>query len=381
MRFFKHNQWLLLILGAAFLFDLVFFFLIYPALPSLFDGSGSDSLLSKLVHVAYPRFEVERHRFPAEFFIQKAEQVCWRFNLSALLLALFFYLPQKFPSLKKKAGKWWNGDTSVANVHFLRIVFFLAMLGFTFDWYTYLNEYGAASAFYKPVLLFKLLHLPYPSPIYIKVWWVVYWLAILLTFLDIKSWVSSSVAAGLFFLFHGYLQSFEKISHAYAAFGYAAMLMPFLFFQQKKAVASGEKIQEGWALKLIQLAIVFAYFFAGLEKVLTSGVDWLDGSSILHYAQSHGTSYGENSFLNSLLNPLMAMGAVALQLTFPVILVFPRLRYFYLPFGAMFHIGTVLTVGVGSFVNPWVFCYLFFFDWSRVGIFWLFWREEKGAKG
>lgn len=109
------------------------------------------------------------------------------------------------------------------------------------------------------------------------------------------------------------------------------------------------------------------YFVSGLEKLLMSGFGWLDPETFRTYLFIHKTDLGMRIIDNNYLMRALPFLAWVLQLSFPVILFYEKAKYVILPAGIAFHIGTVLLLGISSLENPWLFNYIFFFDWSKFG--------------
>ncbi len=60
--------------------------------------------------------------------------------------------------------------------------------------------------------------------------------------------------------------------------------------------------------------------------------------------------------------PLMAFGAVLWEITWPICLFVEKLRWFYLPIGIAFHIGTMMMMNI-TFYNQ-LAMYALFLDWD-----------------
>ena len=353
------SGWLFIVLATVLLIsNLLYMLWLRPLVPALYEGSA-PGLLQHLVEEIYPRLAVEKQRFNVTFFLSRADQVLFRFNLAFILLLVCLNSRQAF-------GKWFirlasRRDLPVQQAVMLRIFFYCCMIGFTLDWYQYLHEYGRAVAFYKPVWFLKILAVPYPGPCTIKIMFGLFITFAMLSAAGIKTVVFSCLSALLFQLQWAFLSSFEKINHTYATFGFVALLMPLLLYQQQK----GARYIKRWPLFYIQAAIAGGYFFSGLEKLLISGAEWLNaGTTAFYLSTKHAAA------ANQLLNfPVILNFSVILiliwQVTFPVILFKKNLRIWYLPAGLVFHISTVALLKVGALVNPWVFLYVFFLDMPK----------------
>jgi len=353
-----------------FLSTVLVFYFYYGRIfiPYLYEGKIEivPNWFSNVVSFLYPRFEVERNRHDLLFFLQKADQLILRFSLVSIFSILFIFLLRQGSALANQWNDFFSTKIDIRITHAFRVVFFAAMLSFTKDWFTYLNEYANIVTFYRPILLFKLFHLPFPNPTIIMVIFGFYWILGVLTILNIRPIFCSVCVLALFFLIQGYLYSFEKVSHAYATFGYGSMLILFLIYEQQKSIRKGSKLQDAWALQLIKVVIVLVYLMSGLEKLLISQGTWLYADTFEGYIYAYQTPIGmwvvEQDWLVFLLPKL----AILFQLGFISVLFYPRLAGLFILAGISFHSGTVLLLGVGAFVNPWVFMYLFLIDWQKI---------------
>jgi len=141
-------------------------------------------------------------------------------------------------------------------------------------------------------------------------------------------------------------------------------LMPFLIRETKQDYP----IQSSWPLQWIRIVIASTYLLAGLEKLFTSGSDWLAPETLRGYLFLHQSSLGLWISKFPLVIILVSTLALAFQLGFILIILFPKRKLWFLSAGIGFHFGTVLLMDVGDFLTPWIFVYLFFVDWSWLGI-------------
>lgn len=320
-----------------------------------------------LVETFYPRFFAEKNRLEISFFEAKADQVVLRYLVLLIFAAVVYAFEKYTGKVKVKISNLSEKATSVQSVYFLRVLFYLLLIIATRDVYEDLRALNFLEVFYRPLLFLKVLHLPFPGK---KVAFLIYgtlFLSSILVIFGLKPVLFSVMAMVSFVVYQAYLFSFEKIDHGYGPFTYACMLFPFLLWERTKAKKEGKNFFSSWSLKLILIVTCLVYFMSGMEKILISGIEWLSPLSFKSYLALHDTSAGrfvaENEFLVNVLPAL----ALLLQLSFPLILFFDRLKYVILPAGVLFHFGTVLLFGISSFENPWVFNYIFFFDWTKPG--------------
>jgi len=335
---------------------ILYLFLIRDWVFLIYDDAA-PGFFTSLINELYPRFAVEKHRFPLAFFLDKADQIFLRGSFVLLIVWVAF--------LSRKHKIWTRfglQQVSTAHAHLLRLLFYAGLLYYTWDWIVDLQRLSALQAFYNPVLLFKLLHFPLPSFwVFVGVY-VLYILSLFFAIVQVKPVLSSFVVALLFVVMHGYFLSFEKIGHGYVPLMYAALLMPFFLMETQSQ--KNDKVMMSWSLSAMQATIAGTYFFAGLEKLFTSGLSWVSARTFRTYLELHQTPLGLQVAENDLLCVLLPLFAILFQLGFVLVLFYPKLRYVFLPGGIAFHAGTVLLFNIGAYFSPWIFVYIFFINWE-----------------
>jgi hypothetical protein len=272
-----------------------------------------------------------------------------------------------YPSLaKEKLIGFWQKTIPTIQVDTLRILFYSGMIFFTYEWYSYLIALSKAAIFYKPLLVLQLFQLHFPSPEVILILYILLLSSCIGAILNIKPLFTSALATFLFIWMQGLLYSFEKLDHTFATFTYAAMLMPFLIYERRKAFAQRNIQQEAWPLQLICVCIALVYLLSGLEKLFISGLQWMSADNFRSYIFMHqapaGLAIAQSSFLCIIL-PILA---IIFQLCFFTIFFFPKLKTLILIIGAGFHAGTFILLNIGWYLNAWIFVYIFFIDWHKM---------------
>lgn len=317
-----------------------------------------------LVQNFYPRFGVEKQRFSLAFFLNKADQVIIRFALVSLGSLGFIYLYQKQEGLRQKVKRYWNGYTSLHNAQRQLQVFAALLFLFTWDWYFYLNTLSKASAFYTPILPYRLLHLPFPSSFWLLVWCGIFWLANLALLCKFRVMWTSLISVSLFVLLQGYMYCFHKLDHTYATLTQVALLMPILAWHYRQGNKTRQNQVAAWAWRLMQFSIVFTYFQAGLEKLFIGGFNWVSPHSFRSYLYLHPTNLGAWVASSNFWCTVLPLAAMLFQLGFVSIIFYPRLKRLFLPVGILFHLGTFMLFGIGWYYSPWMLVYLFFIEWK-----------------
>ncbi len=323
--------------------------------------------LHKIIEILYPRFFAEKNRLELSFFLAKVNQLVLRYAIVLIVVCVCYSLYETSHNFRKRLSGFTEIKTSIHNVYILRILFFFILLVATRDVYQDLKALRHLSIFYSPVGILQLVHLPFPGQYASFLIYGILFLSSVLVIFGVRPVLFSVLAMGTFVIYQAYLYSFEKIDHGYAPFTYACMLFPFLLREREHAKKNDCIHFNSWSLQLILIITCLVYFLSGLEKILISGVGWLSPVTFKTYLLLHDTVIGKKVASVEFLVVLFPALALLLQLSFPLMLFFRGLKYLILPAGLLFHIGTVILFGISSFENPWLFNYIFFFDWSGIG--------------
>ncbi|MGH2415107.1 MAG: hypothetical protein ACRDEA_15730, partial [Microcystaceae cyanobacterium] len=101
-----------------------------------------------------------------------------------------------------------------------------------------------------------------------------------------------------------------------------------------------------WPLLLIQWIFAMAYLDSGMSKILKGGLDWTNGYTLQYYLWQDGLiwdrSFGVWLAQQHTLAILSSWVAILFELTFFLVLIFPKLVWFYIPLGISFHTGIYL---------------------------------------
>lgn len=349
-----------IVVGFTYLVGLISYLLIIREwIPQVYEGTAPN-WFQELIHGIYPRFAIEKSRFNLPFFLAKADQVIIRAGLVLFLgLGISIIAKKSIPFQQSLVG-FWSGTNSLTVISQLRKSYAVVIFLSIFDWYFSLMDLSQLSVFYEPILLLKILHIPLVSPTVMQVLVVGFIISLVFIFLGRWTWQASLLSGGCFLLFQAYFQSFGKIAHTFTPFVYAALLVPFLFFEEQKAKSAQQITVQNWPLSLLQIAIACCYLFSGLEKLFISQLDWLKPDTLIAYIELHQAPIGLSLLQFDSLMYVLPFAALAFQLGFISIIFYPKLKWVFLPAGLFFHWGTFALLGIGWWIHPWQVAYLFF---------------------
>jgi hypothetical protein len=123
----------------------------------------------------------------------------------------------------------------------------------------------------------------------------------------------------------------------------------------------------GWPLKLIQWFFVLMYLSAVWSKLSASGFEWANGYTLQFYLARDGFRWGSDFGVwmsqFHLLVLLSQIGVLLFQATFSLAVIFPKLRWIYVPAGLALHVMIFVTLRAPFF--QWIALYAVFIPWSE----------------
>jgi Vitamin K-dependent gamma-carboxylase len=248
--------------------------------------------------------------------------------------------------------------------------------------------WGMPEALYDPITLLKLFLLPFgwdyrPSPQVIQLVYYVTVLSGVTALIGFRTAISLwGFALGNMFLI-SYIYSHGDFHHTEAplmiAFGILALapsgrtLSVDQWLRERRSATpvardllTAEGPFAGWPLRLIQWLFVLIYLSAILSKlVYEGGLEWLNGYTLQYYliqdTLRKGTLLGGWFAQHHTLVLLSQYMVVTFQATFALCVIFPRLRWIYVPVGLGFHVAN--WVALQAPFPEWIALYAVLIPW------------------
>jgi hypothetical protein len=107
-------------------------------------------------------------------------------------------------------------------------------------------------------------------------------------------------------------------------------------------------------LRLTQISLALGYAFAGWTKLAISGVEWANGYTLMRYLMQYDNEWSRFLCAHVGLTAALSWGALVVQGTFPLVFVFPGLRWYYLPGAVAFHVITWWAMDTGPYMTCWL---------------------------
>lgn len=142
-----------------------------------------------------------------------------------------------------------------------------------------------------------------------------------------------------------------------------------LTISRRREGAARRGWEYGWPVRLAQVLVVQIYFFAGVGKLLETGLSWASADNIRRYLLLMNQSPEVSAFTapglwiadHPTLCALIGIGTLVFELGSPAVLFVARLRHLFVPAALIFHAGIAVTMNV--YVGE-AWYVLAFVDWS-----------------
>jgi hypothetical protein len=299
---------------------------------------------------------------------------------------------------KQRWNDYWFRPHAYVDLAMVRIIAVAAQLTILLTFYAvidiasitgmlgYLQELGKLpDEMYRPITVLRIMVLPFgldarPPTELVVVFYYLTVAAGVLALIGLMTRTSlMAFALGNIFLV-SYAYSFGDFHHTEAPLFIAfvvlalapsghALSVDAVLRRRRGIQLEAEGPMAGWPLRLIQWMFVLIYLSAVLSKlVFVGGPEWLNGFTLQYYmiedSLRKGTLLGLWFSQFHTLVLLSQYMVVTFQATFALAVIFPRLRWIYVPMGLGFHIGNIVLLNA-TFVE-WIALYAVFIPWRRV---------------
>ncbi|HET7476002.1 MAG TPA: hypothetical protein VFJ97_08265 [Dermatophilaceae bacterium] len=221
------------------------------------------------------------------------------------------------------------------------------------------------AALYRPLLVRQWLHLPQPSPGYVRA------LAVLLVVSAVVAatgrlprlagWVCAF--AMLDWVSNGF--SYAKIDHDHFALMVALFVLPSVGHARVGDLTANRAA--GWAVRMTQLGAVAIYFLSFWAKVRFGGWLWANGATLTWALTRRGQGLAAWLGGQPALTHALQWNVVVMEFASPLMLwLRGRPLYAYLGFWGVFHLCTYLLLTIHFL--PLVVCLLAFLPLERLSL-------------
>ena len=288
--------------------------------------------------------------------------------------------------------RYWFSPAPCLDLAILRIVACALQLYWVLVFHNHYQQLGALAAladpYFDPILILNFLNLPFgwgfrPG---LEILHTIYFISIaagVFSLLGLLTNVSLVIFAATSVYLQAFLYSFGDYHHPEAIMMVALSVLALspcgkvlsvdAWLQRRpgredSAISAVQSEFAGWPIKLLQWFFVLMYLSAVWSKASAAGLDWANGYTLQYYLARDGLRWGSplgvwlSQFHGLIL--LSQVGVLLFQATFALAVIFPKLRWLYVPAGLALHIGIFLTLKAPFF--SWIALYVIFIPWSEV---------------
>ncbi|GAA1842539.1 MFS transporter permease [Asanoa iriomotensis] len=198
---------------------------------------------------------------------------------------------------------------------------------------------------YQPLWIARALHLPPPDATLVA---VVFWSLLVLAplaatgrFPRLLGWL----VCGFYFEWLIIAMSYGKVDHDRFAFLIALAVLPTV---GRARHGDGDRSEAaGWALRMIQIAVVATYFLAAWAKLRFGGVGWMTGSVLARAFIRRGSEFADLIASVPYLMIAAQIGMVTFEALSPLVFTLRgRYRYAAIGFFYSFHLLSFATISI-----------------------------------
>lgn len=231
---------------------------------------------------------------------------------------------------------------------------------------------GTIAKPWNPIYLFEVLGLGPPGIETGRAVFTVGLVALTLALFGLFTRVACLVSAVVVLYWSGLNYSFSKIHHDKVTLAFVLMALPLApvgarlsldavlthFWRTRRGGGPPGPAPTTHTLAhvpilLAQLTLSIGYGFSGATKLAVRGLDWGNGYTLMGILMHYSTEWSGLLSRNVELCRFLSFGTLFVQTTFPLVLLFPALRWFYLPSAVLFHLATWKTMDTGPYMTLW----------------------------
>lgn len=259
---------------------------------------------------------------------------------------------------------WWYPVVPNSRVAVFRTVAYLFIFVDVFLTTSWVGNHAVIpTELYQPLFIGRLLNLPEPTTTVVVATKMLLLLCAAAAAFGFKQRITGVLVAILYLEWMVIAMSYGKVDHDRFAFLVALFVLPTVPEARWGDQARSEAA--GWALRMIQVAVVATYFLAAFAKLRFGGIEWLNGATLVRAVMRRGTYLVDPVTLE---NPWILHAAqwllVAFELATPLMLT-DRFRMMVVKTAFAFHLVTYASIRIVFL--PHVVCLLSFLELERYG--------------
>lgn len=251
------------------------------------------------------------------------------------------------PAAADRPAPWLFRAVPLGRVAVLRTLVYVFVFVDVSRWSDQVRAKGALDLeFYQPLRIARLLpFLPEPTQLVVE---VCFWGLLVLAPVAATGRLPRLLGGAVFLLYGQWMLiafSYGKVDHDRFAFLLALALLPTV----GRARHGDDRPSEaaGWAIRMVQLAVIATYFLAAWAKLRFGGIDWLTNATLAWAVQRRGTWFSTWLLAYPALLQVLQVGIVAFEALSPAVFVVgERWRRRLIAGFYAFHLVTALAITI-----------------------------------
>ncbi|MBM7805753.1 hypothetical protein JOD57_001590 [Geodermatophilus bullaregiensis] len=189
-------------------------------------------------------------------------------------------------------SRWWTRPVPLARVAVFRTIAYLFIPVDVFLTTAWVGAHAdVPTAYYRPLLVGRLLDLPTPTSTVVH---VVQWALVAAALAAATGRAPRLLGTAVFLLYFEWMviaMSYGKVDHDRIAYLVALAVLPTIGVARWRDRRSSEAA--GWAMAAVLVTVVLTYFLAAWAKTRFGGWDWATGSTLTRAVVRRGTFLSE----------------------------------------------------------------------------------------
>ncbi|WP_448615715.1 HTTM domain-containing protein [Modestobacter sp. URMC 112] len=185
-------------------------------------------------------------------------------------------------------ARWWFRPVPLARIAVFRVIAYLFVPVDVFLTTAWVRAHAdVPTAYYQPLRIGELLHLPVPTATVVV---VVQWALVVAALAAATGRAPRLLGLAVFVLYAEWMviaMSYGKVDHDRIAFLVALAVLPTVGRARFRDRRSSEAA--GWAMAAVFVTVMLTYFLAAWAKMRFGGFDWATGSTLTRAVVRRGT--------------------------------------------------------------------------------------------
>jgi hypothetical protein len=276
-------------------------------------------------------------------------------------------IPARIVPASPVCARWWFRPVPLARIAVFRVIAYLFIPVDVFLTTAWVRAHAdVPTAYYQPLLIGRLLHLPTPTHTVVL---VVQWALVLAAVAAATGRAPRLLGTAVFLLYGEWMviaMSYGKVDHDRIAFLVALAVLPTIgrarFRDRRPSEAAG------WAMAAVLVSVMLTYFLAAWAKMRFGGWDWATGATLTRAVVRRGTDLSLWTLDVAWLLPLTQWVMLVFEFASPLMLLVlvrsDRARIGLVVFLLGFH--AMVYAGVGIIFLPHCIAILSILPWERL---------------